>query len=255
MADSVDASEIRTHADLCAAARAFAETVDIDVPLDAVEWRVSERAKRIGGRIDVRHQNGEIVDPVITLAWNHFRVNGWEAMQKTIIHELVHYWEYVNFGESDHGARFKRKTRELGGSLKCNQHTEHRYQLSCLGCGGDAGGRHNRSKIVQQPERVSRKACDCDAGLLVEDMQTEQSWTDKAGFKRANPSASVASSTHRYILSCAHCETEVARRKQKSKTVKQPHHYRSSACDCSKSGLKVLDVQTGMTWVTSSGCP
>ena len=153
-----------TPNELRGAIREYAETVDIDVPLDEVEIQVSKRLKRAAGKAGKK--NGDLF---MRFAWKAYQSWGWnDDFEGTIRHELVHIWEYDTHGKGSHGPTFKRKARELDAPRHCPTFAddEARWFLVCEACGKKTP-RFKRSKIVENPGPY-RSGC-CRARIRVED--------------------------------------------------------------------------------------
>lgn len=50
----------------------------------------------------------------IAISRRHIRRHGWREAFDTLLHEMVHQWQEENGLPLDHGARFRRKAREVG---------------------------------------------------------------------------------------------------------------------------------------------
>lgn len=170
-----------TKRELRERAREYARTVDIDVDVEAITWEVSERAKRRAGVCIYDKQTESIT---IRLTWDAYREYGWEEFTGTIKHELVHAWEFEQFGESSHGYRFKRKAREVGAALNCRAFTDARLRLVCTNetCGWE-GRRYRASKAVARPER--RRCGRCRSRYRVEHVATGERWETNNEYQEA----------------------------------------------------------------------
>ncbi|MFB9807488.1 SprT-like domain-containing protein [Haladaptatus pallidirubidus] len=125
-----------------------------NLPVEAITWKVSHRAKR---------QAGTKYDPTteaitIALTWTPDEHHGWEQFSSTVCHELIHAWQYHEFGKADHGATFTRWTDRLNTSQHCERFTTPKWWLVCENCGGRIA-RYRRSKIVRNPEQYSCGEC------------------------------------------------------------------------------------------------
>jgi predicted SprT family Zn-dependent metalloprotease len=77
----------------------------------------------------------------IELSPKHFRQYP-EALQETLLHEMIHAWCYAKFRDTGHGPRFKRKLRECGltsiyhdlGNVAPLQGSSKRFILRCERC-------------------------------------------------------------------------------------------------------------------------
>ncbi len=79
---------------------------------------------------------------LIELSPKHFRKYP-EALEETLLHEMVHAWCYARFRDTGHGAIFKKKAKELGlgsiyhdlGSVRALNESSKRYIFRCEHCG------------------------------------------------------------------------------------------------------------------------
>jgi predicted SprT family Zn-dependent metalloprotease len=77
----------------------------------------------------------------IELSPKHFRKYP-DALEETLLHEMIHVWCFARFGEMGHGARFRRKLRECGmqsiyhdlGTVRPLRESNKRYVLRCEHC-------------------------------------------------------------------------------------------------------------------------
>lgn len=162
-------------------ARAYARTLDIDVEFDAIEWAISERAKRRAGACHYDKASGTVT---IRLAWRAYEKHGWSEMQDTIRHELVHAWEFQHFGEAGHGPGFRRKADELDAPRYCREFAEPRLRLVCRNDDCDwSAGRHRASKTVTHPER--RRCGSCGGKYEVRHLESGEVWTSNEGYRAA----------------------------------------------------------------------
>lgn len=134
-----------------------------DLPIEAIAWEVSQRRQRSAGATKYDPTTGEIT---ISLAWDAFEQHGWEQFSSTVRHELIHAWQYHEFGEADHGRTFERWTDMLDTSRYCERFTSPNWWVICEECGGQLP-RFQRSKVVKQPENYS--CGDCGGSLRVEE--------------------------------------------------------------------------------------
>jgi len=102
--------------------------------------RYNERFSNSAGRITYGAH-----PMVIELSPKHFRKYP-EALEETLLHEMIHAWCYVRFRDTGHGPRFKKKLRECGitsiyhdlGSVRPLTESSKRYILRCEHCGFEA---------------------------------------------------------------------------------------------------------------------
>ena len=160
-------------------ARAHARTVDIPLEYDALEWAVSERARRRAGAC--RWDASQGVATVI-LARRAYERYDWETFAGVIRHELVHAWEFQHFGESGHGERFLERARAIEAPRHCPAFADPRYLLCCVDCPWTAG-RHRASRAVSDPGRY---ACgSCGGTYIVQHVGSGRRWRERSGFERA----------------------------------------------------------------------
>lgn len=50
----------------------------------------------------------------IVLSHRHIRRDGWQAATQTLLHEMVHQWQYESGQPVDHGPAFRARAREVG---------------------------------------------------------------------------------------------------------------------------------------------
>jgi SprT-like protein len=81
---------------------------------------VSHRAKRQAG---VTKDNPKTEAITIALTWTAYVYHGWEQFSSTVRHELIHAWQYHEFGDADHGAMFTRWIDRLETSQYCERFT------------------------------------------------------------------------------------------------------------------------------------
>ncbi|SIR99043.1 SprT-like family protein [Haladaptatus litoreus] len=84
-----------------------------DLPVETIDWEVSHRAQRQAG---VTKYDPTTEAITITLTWTAYEQHGWEQFSSTVRHELIHAWQYHEFGEADHGRTFDRRTDVLDTS-------------------------------------------------------------------------------------------------------------------------------------------
>ncbi|MCU4718896.1 SprT-like domain-containing protein [Halapricum hydrolyticum] len=171
----------QTREELLVRAAAYAETVDIDIDTDTIEWTISERAKRRAGSCRYDGANGQVT---IVLTWDAYRAVGWEQFTGTIRHELVHAWEFTHYGESGHGPRFRRKADELDAPRHCESFTDGRLRLACTDedCSWMTE-RHRASEPVKYPDRGYRCG-DCESPYVVEHVDSGLTWRTNSGYER-----------------------------------------------------------------------
>ncbi len=245
-------NEPTTPAALCQRAATYAPTVDLptDLPIKNITWGVSHRAKRWAGRIEVSAHNGTtIVNPHIRLAWGAHEEFGWEETKATIRHELIHLYEYCEYGKSDHGPRFKRLAAGLDCGVTCKQFVKPRYQLVCPSCESVVKTSHTRSKAIKAPELYSCSVCqNPKRKLYAYDTETDTQWTTWREFANHYDDADSLANPYRYAVVCGCCECILLKRHQRSKYVSHPERYRCPECGPDDGKLIVYDHRTGRHW-------
>ncbi|KYH24763.1 SprT-like family protein [Halalkalicoccus paucihalophilus] len=68
-----------------------------------VDWETSTRIQRSVGVAVYDRQCEQIT---IRLSWDAYESYGWEQFSGVIRHELIHTWQYHEYGEVVHGSRF-----------------------------------------------------------------------------------------------------------------------------------------------------
>ncbi|MFH5801049.1 SprT-like domain-containing protein [Haladaptatus sp. CMAA 1911] len=104
-----------------------------DLPVEELDWEISHRAQRQAGVTKYDPATGEIT---IALTWTAYEQHGWEQFSETVRHELIHAWQYHEFGDADHGATFTRWKDRLDTSQHCERFTSPKWWLVCEDCGG-----------------------------------------------------------------------------------------------------------------------
>jgi predicted SprT family Zn-dependent metalloprotease len=137
-------------------------------------------------RLNYEHFNGEIPDcrirynsrfsnsagritysawPVlIELSPRHFERYP-EALEETLLHEMVHAWCYSKWRDTGHGPRFKKKSRECGlgsiyhdmGSVGAVSASTKRYILRCEQCAFEVLRRKKPGKPASCPRCDARR--------------------------------------------------------------------------------------------------
>jgi len=167
-----------TH-ELSERARQYANEVIFDkewsltpdhVDLDRVTFETSSRMQQKHG-VCASDGNG---NSTIRLSEKTYERAGFEAIQETIRHELVHAYQQQTAGvDTGHGTSFKQWVDPLNLSGRCSTHYEtlpedYKYRFYCdQGC-GFISGRHRWSKAVRRAIRGNVVCGECDSTLRVE---------------------------------------------------------------------------------------
>ena len=87
--------------------RHFASKLWEDVPI-----RISSRMRTRLAELTVDSRAGRPAE--IAISRYHIEGDGWEEVEHTLLHEMVHQWQVEAGLEADHGETFRRKAREVG---------------------------------------------------------------------------------------------------------------------------------------------
>jgi predicted SprT family Zn-dependent metalloprotease len=169
---------------------AYAQTVDLDVPIETIDWEISTNAQRTRRAGDCRYHR-QTEEITITLTWAAYVAWEWDEFTKTIRHELVHAHQFAERGESDHGLRFKLLAESVDAPIHCQRFTTGRLLIRCgEGC---EDYRSKASKLVKHPGTVLCRPH--DASMTVEHVATGRTWTDHEGYERERGAIEQATDT------------------------------------------------------------
>ncbi|SDQ32822.1 SprT-like domain-containing protein [Natronobacterium texcoconense] len=150
----------------------------LPVDLESLEWDVSSRARRRAGAC---RWNADREVATIVLARRAYERYDWPAFAAVVRHELVHAWEFQQFGESGHGKRFHERAAELDAPRHCQAFADPRYLLRCLESNCDwRARRHRASKPVKSPDRYRCGAC--GGSYEAEHVDSGRTWTTASGY-------------------------------------------------------------------------
>ncbi len=80
--------------------------------LPALPLRVSRRMKTRLGQLTLERATGRPVE--IAIGARHLAAHGWAAVTETLLHEMVHVWQWQSGRPVDHGPAFRDKARAVG---------------------------------------------------------------------------------------------------------------------------------------------
>ncbi len=80
--------------------------------LAPVAFRLSGRMETRLGELTVDGRTGRPTE--IAISRRHLAEDGWDEVEHTLLHEMVHQWQVETGGEADHGEQFRAKAREVG---------------------------------------------------------------------------------------------------------------------------------------------
>jgi len=80
--------------------------------LPALPIRLSARMRRRLGQVSIERASGRPYE--IAISRRHLELHGWEEVTHTLLHEMVHVWQWQHALAVNHGGSFRAKARELG---------------------------------------------------------------------------------------------------------------------------------------------
>jgi len=83
-----------------------------DGGLSQVPFRISDRMETRLGELAVDASSNAPLE--IAVGRRHIEQDGWDEVEHTVLHEMVHQWQVESGMEPDHGREFRRKAREVG---------------------------------------------------------------------------------------------------------------------------------------------
>jgi predicted SprT family Zn-dependent metalloprotease len=103
---------------------------------------------------------------LIELSPKHFQRYP-EALEETLLHEMIHAWCFGRWRDTGHGSRFRKKLRECGlasiyhelGNVRPNSESSKRYILRCEHCAFEVLRRKRPGKPASCP-RCNKRAFD-----------------------------------------------------------------------------------------------
>ena len=98
-----------------------------ELPVESIDWETSTRMQRAAGKAGYNKKAEEIF---IRLSWDAYREYGWEKFARTVRHELIHAYQYHEYGEADHGPTFTRWIKPLDTDRHCEQYADPKYWIS-----------------------------------------------------------------------------------------------------------------------------
>jgi len=90
--------------------------------LPSIRFRLSGRMRSRLGELSLDARSGQTIE--IAMSRAHLR-HGWEEVQRTVLHEMVHQWQAESGLPVDHGTQFRRKAREVGIEPTARRHLGH----------------------------------------------------------------------------------------------------------------------------------
>jgi hypothetical protein len=99
--------------------------------LEEIPFRLSGRMRSRLGELALderRHRPREIA-----ISRRHLRRDGWEEVERTLLHEMVHQWQAEQDLPVDHGPLFRRKAREVGVEPAAKRYVKQRRKAARYG--------------------------------------------------------------------------------------------------------------------------
>ncbi|MDQ2865693.1 MAG: SprT-like domain-containing protein [Candidatus Eremiobacteraeota bacterium] len=170
-------------------------------------------------RLNYRHFNGEVPDCrirynarfsnsagritygayplLIELSPKHFQRYP-EALDETLLHEMIHAWCFARWHDTGHGARFKKKLRECGltsiyhdlGNVAPRAEAGRRYILRCEQCSFEVLRRKRPGKAASCPHCNKRRFDPRFPLTILEITAVERRGTTVDGLRAAQKGAS-----------------------------------------------------------------
>lgn len=166
---------------------------------------------------------------------------GFDALQETIRHELVHAHQHQTPGvDTGHGDSFKQWVEPLDLSGRCSTHYEkqpadYKYRFYCVDGCGFIDGRHRWSTAVARAIEGTQVCGTCDAQLRVEGpdgiLDEVPEWRDDASFDEDDL---------RYRFYCENCGL-IGGRRQMCKTVRRVLHGATICEHCGSLEIETRD--------------
>lgn len=207
------------------------------IDLNRVTFETSTRMQRQHG---VCSSDGS-GNSTIRLSEQTYERAGFEAMEETVRHELVHAHQHQTPGvDPGHGDSFIQWVEPLDLSGRCSTHYEkqpedYKYRFYCVqGC-GFIGGRHRWSKAVGRAIRGKQVCGTCESELSVEGpngvLDEVPEWRDDSSFDEDDL---------RYRFYCENCGL-IGGRRQMCKTVRRVARGETMCRDCGSREITVRD--------------
>lgn len=83
-----------------------------DSRLGKVAFRISSRMRTRLGELTVEPRTHRVTE--IAISRRHIEQDGWEEVEHTLLHEMIHQWQVESGQEPDHGPTFQEKAIEVG---------------------------------------------------------------------------------------------------------------------------------------------
>lgn len=80
--------------------------------LPALPIRLSARMRRRLGQLSLARATGRPYE--IVIGRRHLELHGWGEVAHTLLHEMVHLWQWQSGLPINHGASFRARAREVG---------------------------------------------------------------------------------------------------------------------------------------------
>jgi hypothetical protein len=80
--------------------------------LAPIAFRISSRMRTRLGELTVNPRTNRATE--IAISRFHLECDGWDEVQHTLLHEMVHQWQVELGLDPDHGETFRRKALDVG---------------------------------------------------------------------------------------------------------------------------------------------
>jgi len=90
-----------------------------DGTLARIRFRISRRMRRRLGELTL---DGNDRPMEIAVALRHIERDGWDEVDHTLLHEMIHQWQAETGRPVDHGTTFRRKARDVGVVPRAMRH-------------------------------------------------------------------------------------------------------------------------------------
>jgi len=195
---SIPYTAIESHEELCSWSRSYCAWAtrghELEVDLRRVDFEVSTRSKRRAGAVKYpsvpaasvgtpydwtefsppadsqTHPNSEhsTAYPTCTVsltyeAFQTFERSEWTEMLR---HELVHVEQFQQFGTTNHGQAFERRTNAVDASTNCPRFATPPYRLECQACETVVARRYRDCPLVRNYAQYQSACCASSLRLL-----------------------------------------------------------------------------------------
>ncbi len=87
--------------------------------LSPITFRISDRMRIRLGELSMDTLGGKAVE--IAISRFHVERDGWDEVERTLLHEMVHQWQAERGLDIDHGPEFRQRAAEVGIEPRANR--------------------------------------------------------------------------------------------------------------------------------------